>query len=116
MAATKSYNEQQPDVLGVVGANIRPVRGQYNTARIRCLHFTGPPVPITARMHSTPQNNTTRMILLRFTGPAVPITARVHSTSQNNTARIIRYVTLLRFTAPPVPITARAISPPQSYE
>eukprot|EP00976_Prorocentrum_cordatum_P090136 1187991-Prorocentrum_minimum.AAC.1 len=37
------------------------------------LHFTGPPVPITARVYSTPRNDIPLPIIsLRFTGPSVP--------------------------------------------
>eukprot|EP00976_Prorocentrum_cordatum_P070345 1179892-Prorocentrum_minimum.AAC.3 len=66
------------------------------------LRFAGPPVPITARVHSTPQN----IILLRFMSPPVPIIAREHSTPQN--------IISLRFAGPPVPITAREHSTPQN--
>eukprot|EP00976_Prorocentrum_cordatum_P061071 1176151-Prorocentrum_minimum.AAC.5 len=51
------------------------------------------------------------MILLRFTGPPVPITARVHSPPQS--INLVNMMILLRFTGPPVPITASMLSTPQ---
>eukprot|EP00959_Pyramimonas_sp_CCMP1952_P458454 9476641-Pyramimonas_sp.AAC.3 len=75
----------------------------------------GPPVPITARMHITPQHP--RADAMRYTLMADQSDAR--SSCAGLLCRIClipRDVTLLDYTGRPVPITARVLSTPQSSQ
>eukprot|EP00959_Pyramimonas_sp_CCMP1952_P137233 2871609-Pyramimonas_sp.AAC.1 len=61
------YSPSRLSPLGHALVHAAGTNGEARAGRqsqVISLHFTGPPVPITARVHSTPQNNRFELVML----------------------------------------------------
>eukprot|EP00959_Pyramimonas_sp_CCMP1952_P179361 3749642-Pyramimonas_sp.AAC.1 len=75
--------------------NTTPERPTKGTNHITPFVFTGPPAPVTARVHTTPERPTkvtNHITPFVFTGPPAPVTARMHTTPERPT-KVTNHIT-----------------------